>query len=973
MPSIKAISCDLPRAPVCFILVAMSAPSQAEPTEIPSPSSPSASESGPPVKRERLFLLDGTALAFRSHFAFARSGLTSTDGTPTGATLGFTMVLRKLLAEEKPDHIACAFDTGHPTFRHKQYKEYKATRQKAPEELVAQFDLIREVVRSYGISIFEVPGFEADDVLGTLSTQAEAAGLEVQIVTGDKDLMQLVSPTCVLYNVFKTGVNLVIEDEAAVLEKFGTTPDHVIDVLAIMGDNSDNIPGVKGIGIVGAKKLIQQFGSVPAMLERLDEVTGKNREKIEADREMLLLSLDLVTIDKKVPLDPGFEVIGPAQPDAVQLFELFQKLDFKSLAAEYSNKETLELVHKAEQIERNYTIIEDERGLEELIEILEKAGRFSIDTETTSLFPLEAELVGISFATEPGRAWYVPANNFPPLCGGTAGLLKRLENVLTSPDYFRVAQNAKYDWLIFSSQPNSEGGRGVTLPDVNFDTMLASFCIAGATRRHGLDALALHYFHMTKIPTSQIIGKGKSQVTMDRVPIAEVGEYACEDADVTWRLFEKLNEELDDPAINPAGEPTTRELFEELELPLVSVLAAMEKRGIKLDVSILDAMRGDLEIGIREAEYRVHELAGENFKVNSPKALGDVLFNKLRIQDEAGVKRPKKTKTGYSTDHATLSEKYPDVEIALKVLEFRELTKLKNTYVDALPKFVNPRTGRVHCSFSQVAAATGRLASSDPNLQNIPIRTERGRQLRKAFVPRDPDEHGEWILFAADYSQVELRVMAHLSGDEAMSQAFREDFDIHTATASLVFGVGTDEIDRAMRSKAKVINFGLLYGMGPQRLARETDMSVPEAIEFTERYFNSFPRVREWIDATLEGARKNGYVSTLLGRRRPIADINADNGRERGFAENAAVNTPVQGSAADIIKRAMIDVESALQSSDLHGEMLLQVHDELVFGIPASELEATRELVTRCMENAVQLDVPLKVDCGHGKNWLEAH
>lgn len=947
----------------------MSAPSQAEFNEV----SATFPNSGSKRKRERIFLLDGTALAFRSHFAFARSGLTSTDGLPTGATLGFTMVLRKLLLQEKPDHIACAFDTGHPTFRHKQYKEYKATREKAPEELVAQFDLIREVVRSYGISIFEVPGFEADDVLGTLSTQAEAAGLEVQIVTGDKDLMQLVSPTCMLYNVFKRGVDLVIEDEAAVLEKFGTTPDHVIDVLAIMGDSSDNIPGVKGIGIVGAKKLIEQFGSVPAMLERLDEVKGKNKEKIEADREMLLLSLDLVTIDKQVPLDPGFEIIGPAQPDAPRLFELFQKLDFKNLAAEFASKETLQAVHQAEEVEREYTIIEDEEGLDELIAILQKAGRFSIDTETTSLFPLQAELVGISFAIAPGKAWYVPANNFPPLCGSTAGLLKRLETILTSPELFRVAQNAKYDWLVFSSQPNSEGGRGVALPDVNFDTMVASFCVAGAARRHGLDALALHYFQMTKIPTSQIIGKGKKQVTMDRVPIEEVGEYACEDADVTWRLFEQLDSELDDKAINPEGEPTTRELFENVELPLVSVLAAMEERGIRLDTSILESMRGELEVGIQEAEYRVHELAGENFKVNSPKALGEVLFNKLRIQDEAGVKRPKKTKTGFSTDHATLTNKYPDVEIAQKILAFRELTKLKNTYVDALPKFVNPRTGRVHCSFSQVSAATGRLASSDPNLQNIPIRTERGRKLREAFVPRDADEHGEWVLFAADYSQVELRVMAHLSGDEAMSQAFREDFDIHTATASLVFGVGTDEIDRAMRSKAKVINFGLLYGMGPQRLARETDMSVPEAIEFTERYFNSFPRIREWIDATLEGARKNGYVSTLLGRRRPITDINADNGRTRGFAENAAVNTPVQGSAADIIKRAMIDVEAALAASDLHGEMLLQVHDELVFEIPASELEATRELVTRCMENAVELDVPLKVECGHGKNWLEAH
>ncbi|MDG2143282.1 MAG: DNA polymerase I [Planctomycetota bacterium] len=952
----------------------MSAPSTPEKAQVPA-----VADDATPTKRERIFLLDGTALAFRSHFAFARSGLTSTDGKPTGATLGFTMVLRKLLAKEKPDRIACCFDTGHPTFRHKQFKEYKATREKAPEDLVAQFDLIREVTRAHGIPIFEVPGFEADDVLGTLSTQAEAAGLEVQIVTGDKDLMQLVSPTCVLYNVFKRGVDLVIEDEAAVMEKFGTTPDHVIDVLAIMGDSSDNIPGVKGIGIVGAKKLIAEFGSVPNLLENLDQVKGKNKEKIETDREMLELSLDLVTIDKEVPLDPGFEVIGPAEPNDQELLELFHRLDFQSLAKDIAAKtagpagEASPAAIPQDSVERVYKIIETEDELDELIATLEKAGRFSIDTETTSIFAMQAELVGISFSTELGKAWYVPANNFPPLCGGTPGLLKRLENVLTSPDYFRVAQNAKYDWQVFDNQPNADGGRGIPIPPANFDTMLGSFCVAGATRRHNLDALALHYFQMTKIPTSQIIGKGKKQITMDKVPIEEVGEYACEDADVTWRLFEKIDAELDDETNNPAGEVPTRELFETVEMPLVPVLTAMEKRGITLDVNILEGMRGDLEEGIQEAEYRVHELAGENFKVSSPKALGDVLFNKLRIQDAAGVKRPKKTKTGFSTDHATLSEKYPGVEICEKVLEFRELTKLKNTYVDALPKFVNPRTGRVHCSYSQVSAATGRLASNDPNLQNIPIRTKRGRQLRKAFVPPEPDEHGDWILMAADYSQVELRVMAHLSGDEAMCQAFREDFDIHTATASLVFGVGTNEIDRAMRSKAKVINFGLLYGMGPQRLARETDMTVPEAIEFTERYFNSFPRVREWIDSTLEGARETGYVSTLLGRRRPINDINADNARMRSFAENAAVNTPVQGSAADIIKRAMIDTEAAIQESGLHARMLLQVHDELVFELPASQLEETVKLVTGTMENAVELDVPLKVDCGHGKNWLEAH
>ena len=903
-----------------------------------------------PKSRERLFLLDGTALAFRSHFAFARSGLTASDGRPTGATYGFTMVLRKLLDQEQPDHIACCFDTSAPTFRHKQYKAYKATREKAPDDLIAQFDLIRDVVRAHGITIFEKDGFEADDVLGTLAREAEAAGLEVMIVTGDKDLMQLVSPTCKLYNVFKRGVDLVIEDEAAVAEKFGTTPDHVIDVLAIMGDSSDNVPGVKGIGEVGAKKLIAEFGSVAGVLERIDEVKGKTKEKLEQDRENLLLSLELVTIDLDVELDPGFEAIGPAEPDEKELVRLFRDLDFQSLANAVAEPDG-----GAEDIERDYTIVRTEGELDVLLQTLQAAGRFAVDTETTSLRPLEAELVGISFAIEPGRAWYVPCNLPEPLCGSTAGLLAKFKPLLTSPDYERIAQNAKYDWLVLESQAG-----GYELPPVDFDTMVASFAVAGAARRHNLDALALFYFNLTKIPTSQIIGTGAKQTTMDKIDIDEVGDYACEDADVTLRLFGALDPEID---ANQA-----RELFETLDLPLVPVLTAMERRGIVLDVSILDAMQDDLAAGIEKAEHRCHELAGENFKVNSPKALGEILFEKLRIQDEAGVKRPKRTKTGYATDHGTLTTKYPGVEIVQRVLEYRELAKLKSTYVDALPRFVNPNTGRVHPSFSQVNAATGRLACTDPNLQNIPVRTERGRELRRAFVAPEGS-----VLLAADYSQIELRVMAHLSGDEAMLQAFREGFDIHTATASIIFSVGTDEIDRAMRSKAKVINFGLLYGMGPSRLARETDMSIPEANEFVERYFASFPRVREWIDGTLEGARKNGYVETLLGRRRPIPDINAENSRTRSFAENAAVNTPVQGSAADIIKRAMIDVEARLEGSGLGALMLLQVHDELVFEVPENELDATRELVKEAMEHAVELDVPLTVDCGHGRNWLEAH
>jgi DNA polymerase-1 len=908
-------------------------------------------------ERERLFLLDGTALAFRAHFAMFRSGLTAPDGRPTGATYGFTTTLRRILDEEQPDRIAVAFDPPGPTFRHKQYKEYKATRERAPEDLIAQLDLIRDVVRAHGITIYEAPGWEADDVIGTLAKQAEEAGLEVLIVTGDKDLMQLVGDHVRLYNVFKRGTSeAVIEDADAVREKFGAGPEHVIDVLAIMGDSSDNVPGVKGIGEKGAAKLVSEHGGVDDILAKLDALPPKTREKLEADRDMLMLSRQLVTIDTAVPLDPGLDAAAAAEPDTLRLVELFTELDFRSLAEKVETPER-------EEAPRDYVTVRTRAELESMIAELREAGSFAVDTETTSLFPLEADIVGASFSAREGRAFYVPFNLDPPVLGDSVGaaptaLLEALAPLLTDPSLQRTGQNYKYDALVFA-------GSGLHVPPPDFDTMVASYCVAGATRRHNLDALALHYFGIRKIPTSQLIGTGAKQVTMAEVEIDEVAEYACEDADVTWRLRGVLERELE--------EKQAEQLFRDLEMPLVPVLTAMEERGIRLDVAHIESFAGELEEDMRKAEYRVHELAGRNFNVASTKVLGQVLFEELRIQDDAGVKRPKKTKTGWATDAETLSTKYPGVEIVERVLEYREISKLKGTYVEALPRFVNKDTGRVHCSFSQVTAATGRLASSDPNLQNIPVRTERGRRIREAFVPREPDEHGTWELLAADYSQIELRVMAHLSGDEGLRAAFDEGRDIHAATASKIFDVAEADVDRAMRSQAKVINFGLLYGMGPQRLARETGMTVPEALDFIERYFGSFPRVREWIDGLLESARGTGYVETLLGRRRYLPDIRSGNQRVAALAENAAVNTPVQGSAADIIKRAMIDLDLALASSGLQAQVLLQVHDELVLEAPVAERERTVELVREAMEGAVELDVPLVVDFGWGSNWLEAH
>ncbi len=903
----------------------------------------------------RLFLLDGTALAYRSHFALARSGLSTAEGVPTGATYGFTMTLRRLLETEAPEKIAVAFDPPGATFRHARFAEYKATRQKMPAELLAQMDWMREVVLAHGIPVLEVAGYEADDVIGTLARAATSRGWQVLIVTGDKDMMQLVDERVALYNVFKPDADVVLQGVEAVREKFGTDPERVVDVLAVMGDSSDNVPGVHGIGEKGAVKLIQEFGSVENLLANLGKLAPKTREKIEAGRSMLLLSRELVTLDCAVPLDVDLDALGPAHPDAERLLALFRKFEFKSLV----EKMAAQAEHTFRSQARDWRTVRTPDELSEMIGALATARDYALDTETTSLFPMEARLVGLSFAL-PGRAWYVPCNLDPPLVpGGTSALLEELRPLLTDPAHARTGQNTKYDWIVLARH-------GLRLPPPQFDTMVASFCVSGAERGHGIDELALRYLGLKKIPTRDLIGRGKTEITMDMVPIERVAEYACEDADATLRLKAVLEKELD-----ASG---SRTLFETLEMPLVPVLASMEERGIRVDLDLLERLGKEMEQELQSLVFRIQELAGENFNVNSPKALGQVLFEKLRIQDRAGeARKVKRTSIGFATDAEMLGDRYGDVEIVKLVLEYREIAKLRGTYVDALPRHVHPETGRIHCSFSQVSAATGRLASSDPNLQNIPVRSPRGRRLREAFVPREPDRSGRWLLLAADYNQIELRVMAHLSGDQHLQRAFAQGEDVHAATAMRLFGVLPGMITREQRAQAKVINFGLLYGMGPQRVARETGLSLAEARGFIERYFRTFPAVREWRERLLAEARRTGYVETLLGRRRRMSELNSSDSRTRTFAENAAVNTPVQGSSADLIKRAMIQVERRLAHARLSAQMLLQVHDELVFEVPESELEATREIVRAAMEEAPELALPLQVDFGAGANWLEAH
>jgi DNA polymerase-1 len=718
-----------------------------------------------------------------------------------------------------------------------------------PDELIEQLDWLRDLVRAHGVPLFEVPGFEADDVIGTLSRQAERKGWEVLIVTADKDMMQLVGPKVSLYNVFKADVDVELQNAEAVREKFGTTPDHVIDVLAIMGDASDNVPGVGGIGEKGAIKLIQEFGSVAGVLANLDKLKPKARESIERDRESLLLSLDLVTIRTEVPLDPGFEEMPHYEPDPKKVAEFFRRMGFVSLLKKIETQ-------AAASEKRDYRMVRTRADLEAMLAELRTAGAFAVDSETTSLCAMEADIVGLSFSCREAQAWYVPFNLDPPVVpGGPRELLELLRPILTEPGLVRVGQNNKYDALVLRRA-------GVRMPQIDFDTLVASFTIHGASRRHNLDDLALIYFGLKKIPTSELIGKGAKQITMDQVPIAKVCEYACEDAEVTWRLYEVLKKEL--------ASSGNERLFYELELPLAPVLTSMEERGIRIDVPLIEDLGRELETDIARFQGEFCLLAGvQEFNLNSPKALGELFFETLKIHEQSSVKKPRRTQTGYSTDYDTLSQSYGGVQIVRVLLDYREVQKLKSTYVDQLPRFVNRDTGRVHCSFNQTTAATGRLASSDPNLQNIPVRTERGRKLRAAFIAREPDQSGQWLLLTADYSQVELRIMAHLAGDERMRQAFAEGKDIHASTASVIFDVAEPMVTREMRSRAKAVNFGLLYGMGPTRLARETGLTIVEARQFIERYFASFPKVRGWRDGLLAQARARGYVETLFAASEP--------------------------------------------------------------------------------------------------------
>ncbi|MCX8229840.1 MAG: DNA polymerase I, partial [Planctomycetota bacterium] len=860
------------------------------------------------------------------------------------------------------DGVVVVWDRPEPTFRHKMDPTYKANREKLDENLKEQFPWLREMVEILGLPSMDREGYEADDLMASMAAQGPGQDIEVLLYSSDKDLAQVVGEHVWQCPPPKPNEPKRKMGPSEVKEKFGVPPEQMRDWQALVGDSSDNIPGVKGVGPKRATTLLEKYGDLETVLERGPaEEKGKLAENLKEFVDDALRSQILVTLitDMELPPLQSLQAKKPVDEE-VQAFFLdhglrshLQRMEPEAPKNKKIKAPTLssppsmgglfpeEVIHDPN---KNYRLVQTTEDLQQLCAALSKVEIFAVDTETTSINPMLAKMVGMSFAIEANAAWYVPVQ--------VEGALDALQPILENPDIGKIGQNIKYDLHIFRRH-------GIQVQGVQFDTMLAHFLLE-PNERHNLDSLSRTFLGIEKIPTKQLLGTGKNALTMDLVPVAEVSNYACEDADCTWQLAQPFEKSI--------REINAEKLLFEIEIPLMEVLCRMEAEGIRIDEGKLREMSVKLQKRIAELEDQAHQLAGMAFNLKSPKQLGPILFEALRIQEEAGIKRVGKTKTGYKTDAATL-EKYIGIPIVDCLLEHRRLSKLLGTYVTALPQCIHPETGRIHTSFNQAVASTGRLSSSNPNLQNIPIRTSEGRAIREVFIPRKDG----WALLAADYSQVELRIVAHLSQDPALLAAFRDGADIHARTAALIFKVPQEEVTPEMRSSSKAINFGILYGMGPQRLSREIKVSLQEAKDFIEQYFEALPGVRQWLDRTLESAEETGEVRTLFGRRRPIPDLQSSDGRVRANAENIAVNSPVQGSAADIIKKAMIQIDARLRAENFQAKMILQVHDELVFDCPKEEKRELEALVLWEMENAFALDVPLKVDLGWGAHWGEAH
>ncbi|MEI8176237.1 MAG: DNA polymerase I, partial [Candidatus Omnitrophota bacterium] len=867
---------------------------------------------------------------YRAYYAIRR--LANTKGQPTNAVYGFITMLMKLVKDRKPDYLGVAFDLKGPTFRHQRYDDYKITRKPMPDDLVSQMPIIKEVVRAYNIPLFEMSGYEADDILATLATAAQKSGIDTMIVTGDKDALQLVNDHIKVYNTHKDGL---IFDEHKVEEEFKVPPAKMIDLMGLMGDATDNIPGVTGIGEKTAIQLLAQFGSLDTLFENLDQVTSDaRRELLKKYEAQARMSRELALLDRAVPIAIDFDLLKAQEPDMAKLAALFRELEFKAL---------LDQVTERKELDADYTLISSAADFEKFYKELLLQEIFAFDFETTGTDALVAAPVGVSFCWEEGRAVYL---NFIAGELVAAEVLAKLKPVFENAAVRKIGQNIKYEMKVLAHH-------GIALAGVSFDTMVASYLLDPARPNHNLGVIALEYLDHKMMDITELIGKGKDQITMDRVPVTKVCAYCCEDSDVTFRLKNILEKELRAKGLIA--------LFDDVEIPLIGVLARMELAGVSIDVEYLTEMSRVTEKKLDTLTKTIYEIAGTTFNINSPKQLQEILFVRLQLTPV------KKTKTGFSTDEEVLEKLSSKHPLPRTILEYRELAKLKSTYMDTLPKLINPATQRLHASFNQTVTSTGRLSSSEPNLQNIPIKTEIGRQIRRAFVPRDA---GSYIL-SADYSQIDLRVLAHLSGDPVLIQAFKDELDIHRFTASLIFNEPEVRISDEQRSQAKTVNFGIIYGMSAYGLSKDLGIPVDQAQVFIDAYFARYPKVRGFIDTCVREAREKGFVTTLLNRRRYIPEIKSENINLRNFAERTAMNAPIQGSAADIIKIAMIGVDRELAATGSGAVMILQVHDELVLEVPGREMKATVELVRRHMERVMDLAVPLTVNISVGRNWLE--
>jgi len=909
------------------------------------------------MKDKSLFLIDGSAIFYRAYFAFIRNPLINSKGENTSATFGFLNSIMKIIKEEEPDYIAVVFDTKAPTFRHKMYPEYKSTRAKMPDDLVEQLPRIREAVEALNLVSMEKEGYEADDIIGTYARQAEKQEMNVWIVSGDKDMYQLVSDRVKIYNPSKASKPAEKLDADGIEKKFGVPPDKVIDMLALMGDASDHVPGIPGIGPKTALALIREFGSLGNILDLADKIKAKGtRKKVEENKDKAILSRQLVTIDTNVLLPVSLDSLKRKKPDFEKAKKLFLEMEFRSLLDELAGQSgQLDLKSGNEASKRQNTKKEVEYICVDTIPKLKKmlaefmdVREVAIDTETTSINALEADLVGISFCAKAGKAYYLPLGHDDPKRNlPQKEVSEPISKLLTDKSIQKFGQNIKYDLEVLHRA-------GYDIDPISFDTMLASYVISPSGRRHGLNSLAFEYFNYRMQPISDLIGTGKKQKTFNTVDVDRAVFYAAEDADYTYRLRSVLAPKIDELKLH--------NLYYNIEVPLIRVLATMEEEGVKVDADYLGKMSREMEGQINKITTDIYTEAGREFNINSTQQLSKILFEDLKLPTRGKTAK----KTGYSTDVKVLEELAEIHDLPKLILEYRQLSKLKSTYIDAIPKLINKETGRVHTSFNQTIAATGRLSSTEPNLQNIPIRTEIGRQIRKAFIPRDENH----LLLVADYSQVELRILAHITNDKTLIDAFRNNEDIHARTAAEVYGADINNITPQMRRAAKTANFAIIYGVSAYGLSQQTGLDLGQSKDFIETYLARYPGIKEYMDDSIKFARENGYVKTLLNRIRYLPEINSKNFQVRQFAERIAINTPIQGTAADMIKVAMITIHKKMKN--MKSKMILQVHDELVFDMHNEESKKLQKIVRDGMEKAIKLKVPVVADIGVGPNWLEA-